>query len=218
MSTKLVILKLLWSNLKYLKEHNESPDNRFDFLKENEMVHYLFNEDSRYIELLMMSLDIQPLDILEKLNPTFVSMYKNFFESETMEANSKVEHNEKTVKKNSKKEKHEEKEVKKEEVNETKSVHVEEDEESVVMSEDDSVELSDSEMEEDSDIIKFINENLITTTDDSKLSLESIKKKYLQYCEENDMTEDTEELEVSLVTKFGKPKGKKKNFKALRFL
>jgi len=87
MSDKKVVLKLLWNNLKLLKEKGISPDQTFDFLNENEMVTYLFNEETRYVELLLLSLDMQPLEMIQQLNPNFVSLYQNFFvqDNETKE-------------------------------------------------------------------------------------------------------------------------------------
>ena len=40
-----------------------------DFLNENDMVTYLFNEETRYIELLLLSLEIQSLDMIKQLDP-----------------------------------------------------------------------------------------------------------------------------------------------------
>lgn len=208
MSDKLVVLKLLWSNLKYLKENGKSPDQTFDFLGENEMVKYLFNEDERYIELLVLSLEMQPLEVLKKLNPTFVKMWSGFWSrgQQTQVAQPKEEKVKEEVK--------EVKPVKKVQTVkkvETKQIDLEEDsvadDESVVESEAEE-ELSDDDGE-DVTVGQFISKYLMED-DESKATMESIKTRYAVYCDENEVDPDDDELESSLVQKFGKPKGKKK--------
>lgn len=203
MSDKLVVLKLLWSNLKYLKEKKQSPDQTFDFLNEDNMVKYLFNEDERYIELLLLSLEMQPLDVLQKLNPEFVSLWSNFWSQTKQVVEAKVEAKVET--------KVEAKVEDKVEAKQMKEVDLEEDsvadDESVVESEAEE-ELSEDDGEDDS-VGQFITKYLMED-DESKATLESIMTRYADYCEENEMDNDEDELESSLVQKFGKPKGKKK--------
>ena len=196
MSDKQVVLKLLWNNLKLLKEKGKSPDQTFDFLNENDMVTYLFNEEPRYVELLLLSLEMQPLEMIEKLNPNFTTLYNSFYE-----------HKENVTKKASVKKESIKKEVVLEE-EENEVVSVENEEQRVVSDE----ELSDEELsDEEMKVSKFIEKHLLETDDtDDKVSLEMIKEKYINFCENNELEEDIEELESSLVQKFGKPKGKKK--------
>ena len=197
---KKMILKLLWNNLKLLKEKGKSPDQTFDFLNENDMVKYLFNEETRYVELLLLSLDMQPIEMIEKLNQKFVSLYKNFFEQEV----AKEETVEATVK---------------EEVvdNQKEVVLVEEDDDESVVESEEQEELSD---EEEDIAVKFIEKHLLETDDtDDKVSLELIREKYSEFCDDNKLDEDVEDLESSLVVKFGKPKGKKKpSYKGLKLV
>ena len=220
MSDKKVVLKLLWNNLKLLKEKGISPDQTFDFLNEDEMVTYLFNEESRYVELLLLSLEMQPLEMIQQLNPNFVSLYQKFFVKDKIDEEVKVP----VVKMETKKmetKKMETKKMETKKVESKKEVVIEEDDnveddESVVESEDQE-ELSDDEQEEQEEeedgmeVNKFIEKHLLETDDtEDKVSLELIKEKYIEFCEDNEVEEDVEELESSLVIKFGKPKGKKK--------
>ena len=209
MSDKLVVLKLLWSNLKFLKANGQSPDQTFDFLNEDKMVKYLFNEDQRYIELLLLTLEMQSVDTLEKLNPEFVKMWSGFW---NVKSETKVVETVEPVKPVKPV-----KQVKMEAVKDVEKVEVEIEEDSVVEEEEeDGVEEDDDE--EEGDVNSFITKYL-GESEDSKVSLESILEKYAEYCESNDMDNDEEELESSLVEKFGKPKGKKKpKFLGVRLL
>jgi hypothetical protein len=200
MSDKLVVLKLLWSNLKYLKEKGQSPDQTFDFLNEDSMVKYLFNEDQRYIELLLLTLEMQSVETLQKLNPEFVKMWSGFWSDKVQKMESKAVES-KTV---------ESKKV----VDEKVEVEIEEDS----VAEEDVADEADSVGSDEGDVNSFITQYL-GEDEDSKVSLESILEKYAEYCESNDMDNDEEELESSLVEKFGKPKGKKKpKFLGVRLL
>ena len=225
MSDKLVVLKLLWNNLKFMKEKDMSPDLTFDFLNEDEMVKYLFNEDQRYIELLLLSLEMQTIENIERLNPEFVSMFLNFFNREE-KVQEKVEKKvEKKVTKVAKAEKVVKVQVKEDKVETNKVVLMEDekeevdlDEESVIESEEEEM-LSDSDGEESDNVDKFISKYLLETDEETKVSLESIKTKYTDFCNESNADEDTDELESKLVEKFGKPKGKRKpSFRGVQLL
>lgn len=217
MSDKLVVLKLLWNNLKFMKEKDMSPDLTFDFLNEDEMVKYLFNEDQRYIELLLLSLEMQPIENIERLNPEFVSMFLNFFNREEKVQEKKVEKVEKKVSKVVK-EKVEKVETNKVVLMEDEKEEVDLDEESVIESEEEEM-LSDSDGEESDNVDKFISKYLLETDEETKVSLESIKTKYTDFCNESNADEDTDELESKLVEKFGKPKGKRKpSFRGVQLL
>ena len=224
MSDKIIVLKLLWNNLKFMKEKGQSPDATFDFLNEDEMVKYLFNEDQRYIELLLLSLEMQPIENIERLNPEFVSMYLNFFNStqekveKKIEKVDKVEKVEKKVDKVEKVEKKVEKVEKKvEKVEEVEEkVEIDLDDDSVIESEEEEM-LSDSDV--DDNVEKFISKYLLETDEDNKVSLESIKMKYSDFCNDENEEEDYDELESKLVEKFGKPKGKRKpSFRGVNLL
>ena len=58
MPDRFAVLKLLWNNLQYMKEKGESPDSTYDFLGANDLVTFLFNEDERYVKLLMLTLEM----------------------------------------------------------------------------------------------------------------------------------------------------------------
>lgn len=213
MSNKLSVLKLLWSNLKYMKLNGKSPDQTFDFLNEDDMIKYLFNEDERYVELLILSLETQPLKMLETLNPKFVKYWLSFWETSK----------EKSVDETVDLVKEEVKEVVKEEINVVKTVkddvkNTESNTNIDELSDTTEIDLEDDSMDdssvdgdsvENTSSLSFINKYL-GSEEGSKISLEVIFNKYAEYCENNDMDNDEEELESYLVERFGKPKGKKK--------
>ena len=87
MSGKLDVLKLLWLNIKTMKQNNIEMDDRFNFLNESEMVSYLHGEEEKWIELLLLSVENQPLNILERINPVFVELYNNFYSTDSKKKN-----------------------------------------------------------------------------------------------------------------------------------
>ena len=233
MPNKLTVLKLLWNNLLLLKENNTSPDSTFDFLNEDEMIKFLFNEDERYVKLLFLTLESGKLDQVRNLDPEFSKLFTSFYTTSSTKNEDPV-----MTKPSPKKSASKKKAVKNVKVEDTveDEVTLEADdtvedkagvqlEESHVSDSDvgelseDSVELEsdgdiDSEVDSDGEenaLETFYNEYLLEVDNtESKVELGVILNKYSSFCDTNNVEKDNDELEVFLVNKLGKPKGKRK--------
>lgn len=227
MPNKLTVLKLLWNNLLALKEENKSPDSTYDFLNEDEMITFLFNEDERYIKLLFLTLESGRLDQVKDLDHKFSNLFENFYSKNETTKVAEVKKSppkKSSPKKSSPKKTVVDKVVEEEleevmEENETKSglkVELEEANDSDVEDsngEDSDVDDEDSDQESDNenDLETFYDEYLLEVDDvKSKVGLDVIMNKYESYCDTNNVEKDTEGLEVFLVNKLGKPKNKRK--------
>ena len=237
MPDRFAVLKLLWNNLQYMKEKGESPDSTYDFLEADDLVTFLFNEDERYVKLLMLTLEMGRWSEVETLDPRFMGLYDGFF-SEWRGTTSSV--GSKTVKTQpkspskspsktpskspTKSEEKKQTKVKKVvapvETVEEEEATVEETVEETVEDEKSDIELasdsdSDSEILSESDdeneLETFYDEYVLEVDDnEKKVELSVLLDKYNSYCETNNMEKDEEGLETFLVEKLGKPKGKKK--------
>jgi len=225
MPDRFAVLKLLWNNLQYMKEKGESPDSTYDFLGANDLVTFLFNEDERYVKLLMLTLEMGRWSEVETLDPRFMGLYDGFF-SEWSGTIGSVNSAQKTVKAPTKSKEKKQTKVKKveapvETVETVETVEeVEEKVEETVEDEKSDIELasdsdSDSEILSESDdeneLETFYDEYVLEVdNNEKKVELSVLLEKYNSYCETNNMEKDEEGLETFLVEKLGKPKGKKK--------
>jgi hypothetical protein len=228
MPDRFAVLKLLWNNLQYMKEKGESPDSTYDFLGANDLVTFLFNEDERYVKLLMLTLEMGRWSEVETLDPRFMGLYDGFFsewsgaKSPNVKASKTVKTQLKSPTKSQEKKQSKVKKVEAqvEEVEETVEETVEEKVEETVEDEKSDIELasdsdSDSEILSESDdeneLETFYDEYVLEVdNNEKKVELSILLEKYNSYCETNNMEKDEEGLETFLVEKLGKPKGKKK--------
>jgi hypothetical protein len=223
MPDRFAVLKLLWNNLQYMKEKGESPDSTYDFLGANDLVTFLFNEDERYVKLLMLTLEMGRWSEVETLDPRFMGLYDGFF-SEWSGTIGQTGCAQKTVKAPTKSKEKKQTKVKKveapvetvEEVDETVEEKVEEtveDEKSDIELASDSDSDSEilSESDDENELETFYDEYVLEVdNNEKKVELSLLLEKYNSYCETNNMEKDEEGLETFLVEKLGKPKGKKK--------
>lgn len=233
MPDRFAVLKLLWNNLQYMKEKGESPDSTYDFLGANDLVTFLFNEDERYVKLLMLTLEMGRWSEVETLDPKFMGLYDGFF-SEWRGVTSSVGSTLKNVKSQpkspskslskspTKSQEKKQTKVKKvvapvetvEEVEETVEEKVEEtveDEKSDIELASDSDSEILSESDDENELETFYDEYVLEVdNNEKKVELSILLEKYNSYCETNNMEKDEEGLETFLVEKLGKPKGKKK--------
>ena len=224
MPDRFAVLKLLWNNLQYMKENGESPDSTYDFLGANDLVTFLFNEDERYVKLLMLTLEMDRWSEVETLDPRFMGLYDGFFsewpgaKSPNVKASKTVKTEPKSPTKSHEKKQSKVKKVEALETIEEVEEKVEEKVEETVEDEKSDIELasdSDSEILSESDdeneLETFYDEYVLEVdNNEKKVELSILLEKYNSYCETNNMEKDEEGLETFLVEKLGKPKGKKK--------
>lgn len=239
--SKLNMLKLLWLNLKLLKDKGQELNTTFDFLGEDKMVNYLFNVDSKLMEMLFLTLNLTGVNDIADLPgeitsimPEFVDIYGEFMNNTFV--NKSPKHTKKPVEKpvevvksvdvvdedddevddDKVDENDEEVEVDEVPVVETKSNKVKKSLKDVEIN-DDSDDDSDEEDsdEEAGDLLDTFFDEVLEEDEDSSLKLAEIEDKYKVWCKKG--KHPHEDLLEYLTDKIGKPKGKTKKFSGIAF-